>query len=112
MSSPEQDLAVGWRRHLPVHAQAVLAGQEGLEPPTAGFGDRNSSQLSYCPVTARAGMHGPLVDTTRCSSVRGLGPAVELRRCADAAQTAAAQGPTSWPRRQPGAGQGAHFPPE
>src|SRR6516225_11138744 len=29
------------------------AGQEGLEPPTAGFGDRDSSQLSYCPVAAR-----------------------------------------------------------
>src|SRR5450755_1382938 len=26
------------------------AGQEGLEPPTTGFGDRDSSQLSYCPM--------------------------------------------------------------
>src|SRR3569833_388142 len=25
------------------------AGQEGLEPPTTGFGDRDSGQLSYCP---------------------------------------------------------------
>src|SRR5438105_11360992 len=25
------------------------AGQEGLEPPTAGFGDRCSAKLSYCP---------------------------------------------------------------
>src|SRR5215813_1123730 len=33
-----------------------LAGQEGLEPPTAGFGDRDSSQLSYCPLPGTAGM--------------------------------------------------------
>src|SRR5581483_4330672 len=26
------------------------AGQEGLEPPTTGFGDRDSGQLSYCPL--------------------------------------------------------------
>ena len=26
-----------------------MAGVEGLEPPTPGFGDRCSSQLSYTP---------------------------------------------------------------
>src|SRR5579875_231259 len=36
-----------------------FAGQEGLEPPTAGFGDRNSSQLSYCPVLSGAVHGGP-----------------------------------------------------
>jgi hypothetical protein len=28
---------------------ALLAGEEGLEPPTPGFGDRCSNQLSYTP---------------------------------------------------------------
>ena len=31
------------------------AGQEGLEPPTAGFGDRCSAKLSYCPLQASCG---------------------------------------------------------
>src|ERR1022692_1935393 len=38
----------------------ALAGQEGLEPPTTGFGDRDSGQLSYCPGlpnTASANTH-------------------------------------------------------
>ena len=28
-----------------------LAGQEGLEPPTCGFGDRRSTNWSYWPVS-------------------------------------------------------------
>src|SRR5690348_18444554 len=77
MSSPVA-LVIG--RLTPVRGPRVtsqLAGQEGLEPPTAGFGDRDSSQLSYCPVAVlarqalpghgvsqhhSAGMHRPLVD--------------------------------------------------
>jgi hypothetical protein len=31
------------------------AGQEGFEPPTAGFGDRCSTCLSYCPPNSRNG---------------------------------------------------------
>src|SRR5262249_20127120 len=34
--------------HLSVHG-VPLAGAEGLEPPTAGFGDRCSTKLSYAP---------------------------------------------------------------
>src|SRR4051794_4462754 len=34
-----------------------LAGVEGLEPPTPGFGDRCSSQLSYTPKRAASLMH-------------------------------------------------------
>ena len=29
----------------------ILAGVEGLEPPTPGFGDQCSSHLSYTPIT-------------------------------------------------------------
>ena len=29
--------------------ESRMAGEEGLEPPTPGFGDRCSNQLSYTP---------------------------------------------------------------
>src|SRR5882672_694463 len=32
----------------------TLAGQEGFEPPTSGFGDRRSSRSSYWPAAPRA----------------------------------------------------------
>src|ERR1700733_1884837 len=42
-------------RSLPRFPTALeLAGVEGLEPPTPGFGDRCSSQLSYTPRRAEA----------------------------------------------------------
>jgi hypothetical protein len=35
---------------LKAHKELILlAGEEGLEPPTPGFGDRCSNQLSYTP---------------------------------------------------------------
>ena len=37
----------------------ALAGVEGLEPPTPGFGDRCSSQLSYTPAARRLPINGP-----------------------------------------------------
>src|SRR6266700_6507610 len=42
---------VGFRR---LSSLSCLAGVEGLEPPTPGFGDRCSSQLSYTPPRAAA----------------------------------------------------------
>src|SRR5215469_4631112 len=66
MSSPEHCLLCLTHWQLVQPAARIrgpyYAGQEGLEPPTAGFGDRNSSQLSYCPGPASAGMHGPLAN--------------------------------------------------
>ena len=35
--------------------EIYLAGVEGLEPPTPGFGDRCSSQLSYTPTQSVCG---------------------------------------------------------
>src|SRR5205823_6739518 len=48
-------LALHQALHLSVHGNLGTlrigrAGQEGLEPPTAGFGDRCSAKLSYCPL--------------------------------------------------------------
>jgi hypothetical protein len=39
-----------------VFLQGCGAGQEGLEPPTAGFGDRCSAKLSYCPLQMVCGV--------------------------------------------------------
>src|ERR1035438_9521712 len=61
----------------------ALAGQEGLEPPTTGFGDRDSGQLSYCPGlpnTASANTHR--YPRARCRGDRtAVGPcSVRLNR--------------------------------
>ena len=40
------DALAGWS-----HPRVRMAGAEGLEPPTPGFGDPCSSQLSYAPAS-------------------------------------------------------------
>src|SRR6202042_1786736 len=54
MSSPEATL-IGVLADTtgPRQTRTAFAGQEGLEPPTTGFGDRDSGQLSYCPTASR-----------------------------------------------------------
>jgi aspartate aminotransferase len=49
-----------------------MAGQEGLEPPTAGFGDRNSGQLSYCPSDGMAKDHNRQGQSVERGIGRGL----------------------------------------
>jgi aspartate aminotransferase len=49
-----------------------MAGQEGLEPPTAGFGDRNSGQLSYCPSDGMAKDHNRQGQSVERERGRGL----------------------------------------
>ena len=54
------------RRILPQDAFAcwIVAGAEGLEPPTAGFGDRCSTKLSYAP--SSTGVSEPFTAWTTC----------------------------------------------
>src|SRR3954451_10912274 len=61
---------------------ALVAGVEGLEPPTPGFGDRCSSQLSYTPRRAASLSHDR--DRQRKGG-RNLTPAP--RRCASKRST-------------------------
>src|SRR5690606_3346319 len=63
------ELAPGDRR-----SNTLLAGVEGLEPPTSGFGDRRSNQLELHPLGVRR-----KPEYTAPSSERKLGG--RLRRC-------------------------------
>ncbi len=54
-----------------LRAPSNVAGQEGLEPPTAGFGDRNSGQLSYCPSDGMAKDHNRQEGECRARSALG-----------------------------------------
>src|SRR6266516_3462820 len=56
MSSPVALVKRPARAGTGPRVTSQLAGQEGLEPPTTGFGDRDSGQLSYCPLRGTAGM--------------------------------------------------------
>ena len=43
--------AIAFLNMYPIFSNLTnLAGLEGLEPPTTGFGDRSSAKLSYRPV--------------------------------------------------------------
>ena len=63
----------------------LLAGAEGLEPPTAGFGDRCSTRLSYAPPQNRscrkAGTRLPSIGRARwCGKGTLAGTAAALLR--------------------------------
>src|SRR5262249_60307834 len=51
-----------------------LAGVEGLEPPTPGFGDRWSSQLSYTPIQVSPAKLSPGTSHLTWSSGRECNP--------------------------------------
>src|SRR5205085_5463995 len=57
-------------------ASGALAGVEGLEPPTPGFGDRCSSQLSYTPKADR----GQTTDRVPLSTFSGQPDRYERER--------------------------------
>ena len=57
-------LLPGRARVKRTRCRSALAGVEGLEPPTPGFGDRCSDQLSYTPSARRGGA------TRRCIARR------------------------------------------
>ena len=50
---PRPDLPRQTGRYSSSKSLISLAGEEGLEPPTPGFGDRCSNQLSYPPARAK-----------------------------------------------------------
>ncbi len=52
---PRDVPALPGRSCRPLSSREPMAGVEGLEPPTPGFGDRCSSQLSYTPAGSPAG---------------------------------------------------------
>jgi hypothetical protein len=83
------------RRKTNTKSLISLAGVEGLEPPTPGFGDRCSSQLSYTPK--------PCGTATSCICVRDA-LRVLLPLCYRTLQTVTWRGSCLWPRparRQP-----------
>ena len=48
---------------------AYLAGQEGFEPTTSGFGDRRSSRWSYWPVFSLLALPMQRVGPTKCTEL-------------------------------------------
>ena len=90
----------------------LLAGEEGLEPPTPGFGDRCSNQLSYTPVGNFSGSETALfiLGKTRTFSTSFKSCArSELRRLSDLAEGRAMSKAT----QPPGSSSASSFnPPE
>lgn len=57
------------------HPRRAMAGVEGLEPPTPGFGDRCSNQLSYTPTAREAGGALPSDPPRGCKERQATGVA-------------------------------------
>jgi hypothetical protein len=96
--------AAGWARaRSPLSAvggrqTTNLAGVEGFEPPTCGFGDRCSASLSYTPVLGLA----IVAKTPNVGQERGSGASDGRATCRPPSGASSAKAPPAWRARRPG----------